>query len=100
MTTENFEQDFQAALNKLEEDAKAVGMTLTSICRATGVSRATPDRWRKTPPKTVELLRQMQEVVARAGQAPGRVYIDGIQQGMAAGVDGQVKDKAGLHTDE
>lgn len=59
----DFEKTFQEALDKLEVDAKAVGLTLTSICRDTGVSRATPDRWRKEPPKTVELLKKMQEVV-------------------------------------
>lgn len=59
----NFEQAFQEALDKLEADAKEVGLTLTSICRDTGVSRATPDRWRKEPPKTVEILTRMQGVV-------------------------------------
>lgn len=60
----NFEKVFQQELDKLEADAKEVGLTLTSICRDTGVSRATPDRWRKEPPKTVEILTKMQNLVA------------------------------------
>ncbi len=61
----NFEQDFFAALDKLEVDAKAVGLNLTSICKETGVSRATPGRWRREVPMTVQLLKQMQAVVAK-----------------------------------
>ena len=61
--SDNFVQDFHAAIDKLEQDAKDVGLTLTSICRDTGVSRATPDRWRKKNPKTIELLSQMQALV-------------------------------------
>lgn len=63
MSTKNFVQVFHGALDQLEADAKQQGLTLTSICRDTGVSRATPDRWRKEVPKTVELLGRMQEVV-------------------------------------
>ena len=59
----NFEKDFFAALDQLEVDAKAVGLNLTSICKETGVSRATPGRWRREVPMTVQLLRQMQDVV-------------------------------------
>ena len=62
----NFEKDFFAALDKLEVDAKAVGLNLTSICKETGVSRATPGRWRREVPMTVQLLRQMQDVVIKA----------------------------------
>lgn len=60
----NFKQQFNAALDQLEKDAAAVGLTLTSICRTTKVSRATPDRWRKETPKTVDILASMQKVVS------------------------------------
>lgn len=60
----NFEQQFNAALDQLEKDATEVGLTLTSICRTTKVSRATPDRWRKETPKTVAILKAMQKVVS------------------------------------
>jgi hypothetical protein len=59
----NFVNTFHEALDQLEVDAKDVGLTLTSICRDTGVSRATPDRWRKKVPNTVKILSDMQKVV-------------------------------------
>lgn len=59
----DFEKTFQDTLDQLEADAKREGLTLTSICRDTGVSRATPDRWRKQPPKTIEILKRMQGIV-------------------------------------
>lgn len=60
----NFDKVFQETLNELEAEAKALGMSFTSICRDTGVSRATPDRWRKEPPKTIEIVTRMQGLVA------------------------------------
>lgn len=62
--SKNIKQQFNAALDQLEKDAAEVGLTLTSICRTTKVSRATPDRWRKDTPMTVEILASMQKVVA------------------------------------
>ena len=59
----NYTQDFYAALDKLEEDAKKVDMTLTSICRDTKISRATLVRWRKEVPTTVMLMTRMQKAV-------------------------------------
>lgn len=62
----NFVDQFNSALDQLADEAKANGLTLTSICRQTGVSRATPDRWRKTTPKTILLLGEMQGIVEDA----------------------------------
>jgi hypothetical protein len=59
----NFVQVFHQALDQLEAEAREVDLTLTSICRETGVSRATPDRWRKKIPTTIQLLSDMQQVV-------------------------------------
>ncbi len=63
MSSGNYIKDFYAELDTLEKDAAAVGMTITSICKATGISRATPDRWRRECPTTVMLLQRMQQVV-------------------------------------
>lgn len=62
---------FKEAVSKLETDAKKVGLTITSICRETGVSRATPDRWKREAPTTVQLLARMQDVVERKKRALG-----------------------------
>lgn len=61
--TKSFVNVFHGTIDALETDAKSVGLTLTSICRDLGVSRATPDRWRKKVPKTIELMTAMQKVV-------------------------------------
>lgn len=74
----NFEQEFFAALDKLEVDAKAVGLNLTAICKETGVSRATPSRWRREVPMTVQLLKQMQAVVVKKAAADGVSDLQGL----------------------
>lgn len=59
---------FLKTLDNIEERAKAVGLTITHVCREAGVSRATPDRWRENVPNTVALLDKMLGVVQRAEQ--------------------------------
>lgn len=76
----NFVQTFKATIDKLESDAKEVGMTLTSLCRDTGVSRATPDRWRKVVPKTVELVGKMQGLVDEKRAQNAREAADALHQ--------------------
>lgn len=62
-SSDDFVGTFNDALDKLEADAKKVGLNLTSLCRSTGISRATPDRWRKSTPTTIQLLATMQGIV-------------------------------------
>jgi hypothetical protein len=61
--SKNFTEVFLDAVDTMEADAKKVGMNLTSVCKASGIGRATPDLWRKKVPKTVVLLTEMQDVV-------------------------------------
>ncbi len=63
IVAEDFVKTFHGALDKLEADAKKVGLNLTAICKLTGISRSTPDRWRKIIPTTVVRMKQMQQVV-------------------------------------
>lgn len=66
-----YEDEFKARVSKLERDAQAAGLNLTAVCREAGVSRATPDRWRKKTPKTIALVTAMEAIVAReAAKAP------------------------------
>jgi transposase-like protein len=58
-----FSMIFIEALDGIIADGHVAGVTLTSICRQTGISRATPDRWRKVPPKTIRLLDEMQDMI-------------------------------------
>lgn len=59
-----YTDEFKDRIAKLEKDAVDAGSNLTEVCRKAGVSRATPDRWRKHTPKTVLLVTRMEEIVA------------------------------------
>lgn len=65
MTANTFEAEFHRRLAAIAADAAEIGETWTSICRATGISRATPDRWHAETPNTIALLDQMAAYVAR-----------------------------------
>lgn len=61
---QTFTDAFKDRLAKLEREAAELGETLTSVCRATGISRATPDRWRREVPNTIVLLDKMEAYLA------------------------------------
>ena len=63
--TATFSDDFKKRIEKIESDAKEVGLNFTSICKEAGISRATPDRWKRKTPKTVEIVTLMEAIVAR-----------------------------------
>lgn len=66
MTQNNtFTDDFRSRVSKIEAEARACGLNWTSICQEAGISRATPDRWKKSTPKTIELVDRMERIVAR-----------------------------------
>ena len=71
-TKTNFEDEFRQRIEKLETDAKSIGLNFTSICREAGVSRATPDRWKKSTPTTIALVAKMEGIVAEKMKAAGR----------------------------
>lgn len=62
--TESFVDVFKERVAKIEQDAKDVGLNFTSICKEAGFSRATPDRWKKSTPKTIEIVAKMEEIIA------------------------------------
>lgn len=65
MNSKTFEKQFREKLDEIESRAKEVGLNMTTICRETGISRATPDRWKRQLPKTVRLVTAMEEVVEK-----------------------------------
>ena len=60
-----FERAFRAQLDKIEEDAKASGANMTIGCKAAGISRAGPVRWRNNVPTTIKLMDRMSAVVEK-----------------------------------
>lgn len=65
MTAKTFTDDFKARIAKIEEEAKSLGLNWTSICKEAGLSRATPDRWKKKVPKTIDVVTKMETIVAQ-----------------------------------
>jgi len=65
MNSKTFEAQFRDKLDEIETRAKEAGLNMTIICRETGISRATPDRWKRSLPKTVELVTAMEAVVEK-----------------------------------
>lgn len=60
-----FEETFRERVMRIEAEARECGLNWTSICQEAGVSRATPDRWKKSTPKTIELVDRMEQIVAK-----------------------------------
>jgi hypothetical protein len=63
--TNNFDDVFKKRVAALEAEAHAVGLNFTSICKEAGISRATPDRWKRETPKTIKIISAMEEIVAK-----------------------------------
>lgn len=64
-TGATYEDEFRERIKKIETDANAVGINFTTICREAGISRATPDRWKRNTPKTVLIVTTMEAIVAK-----------------------------------
>ena len=65
-----FATTFLAQLDKIEEEAKAMGLNMTVICRGARVSRAGPVRWRRRVPRTIALIDRMAAVVEKHKARP------------------------------
>jgi transposase-like protein len=59
-----FIDEFNDAITSISARAQKIGSSITEVCRRASVSRASPDRWRKKPPHTVDLVAKMQKTVA------------------------------------
>jgi Cro/C1-type HTH DNA-binding domain len=65
MSTKTFESELRSRLNDIKERAAKAGTSLTSLCEATGISRATPDRWLKRAPKTIRLVDELEAALRK-----------------------------------
>ena len=54
-----FEAEFRRRLDDIIKRGQAVGLTVTALCKKTGIARATPDRWRKNAPLSVTLVAEV-----------------------------------------
>lgn len=60
-----FETEFRDRLKKIENDARDAGMNLTGICKELGISRATPDRWKRNTPTTIKIMADMEALISK-----------------------------------
>lgn len=67
----DFSQVFRERIDQIERRALKVGTSLTGICRGIGISRATPDRWRRDIPRTIEIVDQMEGWLDKAEKEKG-----------------------------
>jgi len=63
MTT--FAQEHKRRLTALEARAKAAGSNITQVCKATGIARATYERWVERSPQTITKLDELEAEVSR-----------------------------------
>lgn len=63
LTDMTFSENFRSALADIEARAAAVGENWTTLCRRAGISRTTPDRWKKSDPATVRAVSKVQEIL-------------------------------------
>jgi len=61
----SFAEVFRERINEIERRALKAGTSLTATCKGVGVSRATPDRWRRKIPRTVAIIDEMEAWVSR-----------------------------------
>lgn len=65
MSEQSFGEVFRERLENIDKSAQAAGINMTVVCKEAGVSRATPDRWKRNLPKTVEIVDMMESVVEK-----------------------------------
>lgn len=65
MLSRNFNASFRDAIEKLHSDAAQHGIAMSEICEFAGVSRATPHRYLKKLPATIQTVSRMQTALAR-----------------------------------
>lgn len=53
-------------VNSLKARCAEAGTNITAVCEAAGVSRSTIERWKAKPPKSIQILNDLEKVIADA----------------------------------
>jgi len=64
-TQKSFEAEMASRLSSIESRARALGSNITRVCKATGIARATYERWMERAPQTVTKVDEMEAEVKR-----------------------------------
>ncbi len=65
----SFEGEFKRRIADIKRRAKDAGTNITALCAATGIARATPDRWEIRAPKTIRLIDELEREMVKAEAA-------------------------------
>lgn len=65
MSDKPFNLQFSDELDDIERRLHAIGRNATQLCNETGTSRATLNRWKTRPPKTIKIIVEFQRVLDR-----------------------------------
>lgn len=64
---DNFNQlstgKMENTFNYLKSECEKLGVSLSEVCRRAGVDRSVIERWKKKEPKTVQILRRLEEAI-------------------------------------
>lgn len=72
MSTNTFEGAFKARIENIIDRAAKAGTSLTALCEATEISRATPDRWLAAAPRTIKLVDKLEAALVEAERAAAK----------------------------
>ena len=70
MSKNTFEAEFQRRIEDIKRRAAAAGTSITALCQATKIARATPDRWQQKAPKTIRLVDELEAELAKLELTP------------------------------
>ena len=65
---QTFEGQFRNAVNSIRQRALGTGMSVSELCRQSGVSRTAFDRWGSSIPNTITLVDKLETTVRKAEQ--------------------------------
>lgn len=62
----SFQEVFEKRFEDIKGRAAKAGITVTDLCNAAKVSRATPERWKTQTPLTIKIIDRMEKAVVEA----------------------------------
>jgi hypothetical protein len=70
----SFADEMKARIADIEKRAKAAGSNMTQVCKASGIARATYERWMERPPQSVTKLDELEAAVAKLEAEKGAAH--------------------------
>lgn len=72
MSETTFEDEFKRRISDIKRRAQQAGTSITALCQATGIARATPDRWAARTPKTIRLIDELEKALVKVKRDSGK----------------------------